>query len=157
MPEDYVMRMVEQTSIMLAAIINHRKVGLDTEAMQDVEKACLQRVGLPLSLIKKSSPEQIFDLMQQGGGFYVRSILLAELLLQDGELNEKTGKIAEALRSQLQAFCLLVETIDVLSSDEKVIYQEKLDKLVQKLKVINADPYLQKRLADYKVNSTGQP
>ena len=72
--------------------------------------------------------------------------MLAELLLQCAEINEEEGKLQEAVVSQLQAFCLLAESFDVLSPEEKAIYRPKLDTLAKKLSAYKDDPYIQQKL-----------
>jgi hypothetical protein len=151
MPEDYLMRMIEQTTQMLLSILAAKKAGRNDDAASEIETACSQRIGLPLALVKRSSPEALSDLMQRGGGRYVRGVLLAELLLQDAELCELAGKTADAIRSQLQAFCLLAESIDVLSPEDHIVYRAKLDALAQKLDEASCDPYLREKLSNYAI------
>jgi len=152
MPQDYLMRMIEQTTLMLLSILAAKKAGRNDDAAAEIEAACLQRIGLPLALVQRSSPEALSDLMQRSGDRYVRSILLAELLLQDAELCELSEKNSEMIRSRLQAFCLLAESIDALSAEDQLVYRDKLDSLVQTLGTASADAYLQEKLRTYVVS-----
>jgi hypothetical protein len=149
MPEDYLLRMIEESSIMLSSINAHRKAGRDGDAIQDIETACLERIGLPFFLIKRSSPEALLDLMQRSGARYVRSVLLADLLIQDAEINEAAGEVSTAICSRLQAFVLLASSIEMLTTEEKAFYRPKLNTLLHQLKPVSNDPYLQKKLLDY--------
>jgi hypothetical protein len=80
---------------------------------------------------------------------HVRFILLGELLIVDAEVSERSGKVSEAIRSQLIAFCLLGESMDLLADDEKAIYQPKLTTLARKLEPLDDDPYIHQKLAVY--------
>lgn len=150
MAQDYIMRLVEQIGRMLSAILAHQKAGRDQEAALEIEATCLQTTGLPFDLVQRSSPEALWDLLSQSGAArYTRAIMLAELLLQDAILCKKNGRPAEALRSQLQAFCLLADSPPVLSPDEAALYRPKVDALAAELASASSDPYLQGKLAAY--------
>jgi hypothetical protein len=91
--------------------------------------------------------------MHRSGERYTKAVLLAELLLQDAELNEIKGNFMETIRSQFQAFCLLQESFDILTPDEKAVYRPKMNALAQSLETVSDAPYLQKKLSDYKIKS----
>jgi hypothetical protein len=140
------LRLIEQAERLRAAIREQKIAGGNDGAMQEIEKACLRSIGLPLSVVRRSSPELLLDLLKQNGDFYYRAVLLAELLLQCAEINEEEGKLQETVVGQLQAYCLLAESLDVLSPEEKAIYRPKLDTLAIKLSAFKDDPYIQQKL-----------
>ncbi len=76
MPEDYMMRLIEQTTQMLASIMARKMEGGNDGATQEIETACLRVTGLSFDLIRRYSPEALFDLMQHGADAYQKSILL---------------------------------------------------------------------------------
>ncbi|MBI5687208.1 MAG: hypothetical protein HZC54_19215 [Verrucomicrobia bacterium] len=155
MAQDYIMRLVEQIGRMLAAIIAHRKAGRDAEAALEIEANCRQAIGLPLEIVRRSSPEALWELLQQGGGLrYPRAVMLAELLLQDAELSKSANRPADTICSQLQAFCLLTESIGVLSHDEAAFYRPRLEALANELEASSSDPYLQQKLHAYRTQKT---
>lgn len=132
MSQDYILRLIEQVTQMLAAILALRKAGRDAEAAREVERVCLQSVGLPLNLVKRSSPQTILQLLESGGGTeHVRAVMLAELLLQDAQLSDTAGKKREAIISRAQAHGLLAHAIDSLSPDEQVVYRAKLEAIAE--------------------------
>ena len=150
MAQDYIMRLVEQVGRMLAAIIAHKKAGRNEEAALEVESTCLQTVGLTLDMVHRSSPEALWSLLEQGGGMrYARAVMLAELLIQDAELCIGAKRPADALRSRLQAFCLLAESIDTLSEEEAAVYRPKLAALAAALEPACSDPYVREKLERY--------
>ncbi len=151
MAQDYIMRMIEQIGRMLAAIIAHRKAGRNADAALEIEASCLQSVGLPIDLVRRSSPEALWELLEQGGGLrYSRAVMLAELLLQDAELSNAAGRPGDAIRCKLQAFCLLADSVDVLSHEDTAIYRPRLEALAGELEAFSNDPYLREKICLYR-------
>jgi len=130
MAQDYLLRLIEQVSQMIAEILALRKVGRISDAAEQIEAICQQNIGLPLDLVKRSAPEAILQLLASGGGTqHIRAVMLAELLVQDAELNDDAGKNREATISRAQARVLLARNIDRLSPDDQTVYRRKLEAL----------------------------
>ena len=130
MAQDYLLRLIEQVSQMIAEILALRKIGRISDAAEQIEAMCQQNIGLPLDLVKRSAPETILQLLESGGGTqHIRAVMLAELLLQDAELNDAAGKNREATISRAQARVLLARNIDRLSPDDQTVYRRKLEAL----------------------------
>jgi hypothetical protein len=147
MPEDYIMRLIQQIGAMLAAIIAKRGDGRPAEARQDLDSTCLQTLGLPLATLKRFTPEALArQLEQSGANRYVRSIMLAELLIQDAELLSENGEAREALASYLHSFCLIFDSFSFLSTEEQAIYRPKLEMLAAKLEHLPPNPYMTHKL-----------
>jgi hypothetical protein len=126
MAQDYILRLIEQVAQMLAEIRRLR----NAERPERIGAICEREIGLPLSLVKHSSPDTILQLLESGGATrHVRAVILAELLLQDAELSEAAGKSQEAMVSRAQAKVLLERNIDSLSPDEQAVYRPKLEEL----------------------------
>jgi hypothetical protein len=152
---DYIMRLIEQAAQMLAAIIAYRRAGRVAEAALEIETKCRQTVGLPLDMVRRSSPESLWELLGQGGGLrYPRAVMLAELLLQEAELARGANRATDMIRNQLQAFCLLHECIPVLSYDEAAVYRPRLEALARELEGSSSGGetgYIQQKLRAYRV------
>ena len=147
MPEDYIMRLIQQVAAMLAAIIAKRGDGKPAEARQDLDTTCLQTLGLPLAILKRYTPEALTrQLEQSGANRYARSIILAELLIQDAELLSENGDEQGALASYLHSFCLLFDSFSFLSTDEQAFYRPKLEMLAAKLEHLPPNPYVTDKL-----------
>lgn len=130
MAQDYLLRLIEQVSQMIAEILALRKIGRISDAAEQIEAMCQQNIGLPLDLVKRSAPETILQLLESGGGTqHIRAVMLAELLLQDAELKDAAGKNREATISRAQARVLLARNIDRLSPDDQTVYRRKLEAL----------------------------
>jgi hypothetical protein len=154
MAQDYIMRLVEQVTRMLAAILAHRKAGRDAEAALEIEANCRRTIGLPLALVRRSSPEALAELLQQAGGLrHARAVMLAELLLQDADLRTAANRPADALCSRVHAFCLLTDSIGVLSREESALYHPRLEVLARELEAFSDEPYIQQKLHAYRAKA----
>src|SRR6266511_4768887 len=63
MPADYILRLIEQVSLMLAELSRLRA----GEKPARISALCLRETGLPLDFVKHSSPETILQLLESGG------------------------------------------------------------------------------------------
>ena len=72
---DYILTIVEQVGLMLAELARLKS----GEKPAGISVLCLRETGLPLAVVKHSSPETILQLLKTGGGTqYARAVLLAE-------------------------------------------------------------------------------
>jgi hypothetical protein len=150
MPQDYIMRLVEQIGALLAGIIAKTRAGLHTEAKAEIDEKARQTIGMNLGQIRGMSPEALSEFLEGGGGLRQgRSVILAELLLHDAANSEATGDNATALLDYLHAFCLLFDTIDTLTKEDRAVYRPKLNALADRLRDLPPHPYLSARLADF--------
>ena len=130
MPQDYFLRMIEQIAQMLAAIMALRKAGRNSEAIEQIAGACQDHVGIPLEIVRRSSPETLLQLLESGGALrYVRAVILAELLMQDSAVQEEHGKLREALIARAQAYALVSDALPHLPPTEQSIYRKKMELL----------------------------
>src|SRR5438045_5044671 len=124
MPEDWLLRLIEQVSLILAEL-SRLKTG---EKPARISALCLRETGLPLDFVKHSSPKAILQLLESGGGTqYVRGGLLAELLLQDDNVSEESGKSREAGISRAQDQALMAYSIGNLEPDRQREFRHNLE------------------------------
>jgi len=155
MPEDYIMRLIQQIGAMLAAIIAKRGDGKPAEARQELDSTCLQILGLPLATLKRCTPDDLArQLEQSGANRYGRSIMLAELFIQDAELLSENGDAQGSLASYLHAFCLVFDSLPLLATDEQTVYRPKLEMLAAKLEHLPPNPFVTDKLRAYRATST---
>jgi hypothetical protein len=147
---DYLRQLTQSRELMLNELMIKRTAGDGAGALSVLDSLCRRMVGVPLSLIRRTSPERLMDLIRLSGQANFNSILVAELLLQDVELSEEVGNNSQAMVSRLQAFYLLVESLNLLAPDEQVEYRKKLDALASKMESTCNDPYLKSKIDDYR-------
>src|SRR2546430_12528864 len=101
---DYILTIVEQVGLMLAELARLKS----GEKPAGISVLCLRETGLPLDVVKHSSPETILQLLKTGGGTqYARAGLFAELLMPDADLREAPGKKRGAILGRAPATGLL--------------------------------------------------
>jgi hypothetical protein len=149
MREDYIMRLIEQAATMLAQIIAFRKADNIPAAQEKIEANCRERVGLPLEMVRHASPEALTRFLERDGQLrYVDAVMLAELLMQDAEIAENAHRLADALRSREQAYCLLVDSMPVLPLDEAKAYRAKVRTLEGKIREMSSDSYVLNKMEE---------
>jgi hypothetical protein len=138
MPQDFILRLIQQVAQVLASILAFRKAGRMEEAQQAIGEQCFSVTGVPFLLAKNSTPEELLAMMDSGpvGLRCSRKIMMAELLLQDAEIDEATGNLPAAQKTEMLAASLIAASVDSLPADEAKVYREKLASL--RLKQVKA-------------------
>jgi len=134
MQRDYIMRMIEQAIAGLVAIVLKAESGQFQQARSDLNAVCRNTVGLDLERVKKLTPDAVAELLASGGLLrFTRSIILAEVLLSDAEVQEKEENAPFPLANFVHAFCLIADSVSVLSHDDEARYRQKLIWLAERL------------------------
>ena len=158
MVRDYVMRLVEQVAKMLASFVAKREVGRHEEARAELDAICHEHIGLTLDFVKRTSPEAVAESLAASGALrHARAVLLSELLTHDADLSSDAGRVAEAAVARLHAFCLLADSMEMLSRDEQATYRPKLDRLAENLRALGGDPYVQSKLQRHRPDQSARP
>lgn len=140
MAKDYILRLIEQVAMMLAQIVAKRKGGDLVDVRNEIEDQALQHSGLPLSVIRNAAPEMVADLLRSGGELrFIRSILLAELLIQDAEVCEETGDKSTALVDYVHAWRLLHDSIEAFNADERKHFGAKQEQVAARLNALSRE------------------
>lgn len=147
MARDYVLRLIEQVANLLASVLARRVADDAPAARQEVEDLCVQTVGLSLATVKAMTPDAVAAHLAAAGGLGpVRAVLLAELLLQDGELCDDSGNVAGGWCARLHAFCLLHDAYPVFSPEERTFYLPKLQVLAGRFAPLPPNDYTTHRV-----------
>jgi len=151
---DYLRQLAVARELMINELMIKRTAGDDDGALSVLDAICRRAAGVPLSVVRRTSPERLLDLIHCSGKANLNAIVVAELLLQDVELSEKNGNFPQAVVSRLQAFCLLVDSLKFLGPEEQTEYRKKLDVLAAKLESISDDPYIRGKIDGYLLSET---
>ena len=150
MQKDYLMRMIEQAIAGLVAIVVKADSGQFQQAKKDFNQTCRDTIGLDLDTIKSLSPDTVANLLKDSGSLrFTRSVVLAEILLYDAEVQERHDRSIFPLVNFVHAFCLLSDSISVLSHDDEARYRLKLDHLALRLESFKDMPQLSERFTRY--------
>jgi len=151
MPEDYILRLIEQIAALLAGILAKLNGGQYPAARLEIEHLCLSQIGLGIGDVKRRSPESLSDHLAQSGQLQTqRSVLLAELLLLDAQLGDRDANSAAAIVGRMHAFCLLrdAELGDLVHF--RAVYRAKMDEITKLLRPFANDPRFGSGLAHSK-------
>ena len=149
MPEDYILRMIREIGMMVAAIVAKVQKGEVEEAGQDLTELCLRTTGLPIDAVKNLSPDALAAQLESAGALrWPRSVMLAELLLQDAEIQEARGKPQAAWPDYVHAFCLLCDVFDFLTQEEQEVYRPKMERLAKMVERLPENPYTTERVRE---------
>ena len=119
MPQDYILRLLQQLGAIVATISGKRTAGDLAGAEREIDDQCQRHVGLPFAVIRQSSPEGLEALLAMGGSMQLhRSLILAELLRQDAELAIARGNPMFAAASLRQAERLIQRALPSLFGEE---------------------------------------
>jgi hypothetical protein len=147
MAQDYLMRLVQQIAAVLAAIISRRQSGRTEEAKGEIATQCLQTIGLTIARVRQLTPDALAEHLNASGmNRNYRSLLLAELLLQDAEMLEAEGQSQQAFGNYVHAFCLLDDVMPSLSDEEQATFFPKREILAAKVTNLPANPYTTERI-----------
>jgi hypothetical protein len=134
-PQDYIIRLLQQLGAMLATIAGKKSVGDLAGAEQEIAEQCLRHTGLPLMVVKQSSPEDLAALLAMGGAMQVpRALILAELLREDGQLSEARGNPPGAVMSYRQSAELIARALPSLRGEDERAFLERQAELAVKLR-----------------------
>jgi hypothetical protein len=134
-PQDYIIRLLQQLGAVLAAIAGKKTSGDLAGAEQEIAEQCLRHTGLPLVVVKQSSPEDLAALLAMGGALQVpRALLLAELLREEAELNELRGNPPGAVLSYRQALRLIEDALPTLRGEDETVFRERQATIATKVR-----------------------
>lgn len=148
MARDYVLRLIEQMATMLAALMQRRRAGEVVQAREDLENTSVRTVGFTLSELKRISPEEVARILDQAGALRVtRAVTLAELFLLDAQWHEEDRTAEELMPNYVHAVCLLADSMEALSHEERAHFKARLGLAAAKLGELRNHPYISERLA----------
>ena len=112
--KDYIMRMIQQLSIVLAKIIFNKEIKNYEQALLEIDKSLNSLLGLNRIKIAEMTENELFDYLDKIGGENAEKyFVLAELLREEGEICELNNRgdfltslyYEKAFTFYIQAFC----------------------------------------------------
>ncbi|HEX4631851.1 MAG TPA: hypothetical protein VH188_12900 [Chthoniobacterales bacterium] len=148
MPQDYLLRLIDQISIMLAEIARLVASGDGSGARAEISERCRQNIGLDITQIQHMSPEALGQLLETSAGLrQTRAVMIAELLLKDAEMHPDDP--SRVSLDRLHSFCLLASVVDSLDAGDQRVYRQKLEGLRDYLSGLSDNPYVTSKLAQF--------
>ncbi len=133
--KDYIMRMIEQFSNVLAQIIFNREIKKYELAESEIQKAYKDLLGSDREFILSLSDDTILQLFKSSSDTgYERCVFIAELLNEEAQIVESKGgsaRIASDLYSK--TFSVLAQVIIESKYWRQEYYLQKLNDLAEKI------------------------
>jgi hypothetical protein len=132
--EDYIMRMIRLATAALAQIIGLKKAGQYRPALQAIDQALEEVLGLKAGLIRAMDDESLLSgLTQQDRLDTDRLLILADLFFEEADILAMQGKTDASQASALRSLNFYLDV--VLDWGPERISQkfERIEQLVQKL------------------------
>jgi hypothetical protein len=155
--EDYVMRMIEQASAVVTAILGLTKLDRYPEALSEVDHALQGFLGLHLSLVAGLPASELVAMLRWGEHLDIgKLVVLAVLLQAEGDIYAAQQQTAEAQARYLKSLELLLEV--AFESDNNLsAVQPRVAALQQRLDPAAIPPELAEWLAHYQAAVAALP
>lgn len=148
MAQDYILRLIEQVTAMLATVLARRRNGQAAEAGDEVRRLTQETVGLTPEAVRRLSPDAVSTLLDRAGFLRpLKALLLVGLLEQEDELAGPEWPAADRLASRVHRFCLLADVLPHLDREDRDTTRLKLQALVVELGPACEHPALRERIA----------
>lgn len=147
---DYLLRMISSLARVLAKVLFHKEAKRYDQAMEELQQAGKQLLGMNLLLLNSLSDEELIALLKLGERFDVEKCLAAaELLREQSEIQKLTGKENESARSAMKSLSLFTELVQYEKEALPREYFEKIGTLIQKLSAFELPKSIEQRLFRY--------
>jgi hypothetical protein len=132
--EDYIMRMIRLATAALVQIIGLKKAGQYQPALQAIDQALEEVLGLKAGLIRAMDDESLLSgLTQQDRLDTDRLLILADLFFEEADILAMQGKADGSQASALRALNFYLDVVLDWGPERVSQKFEKIEQLVQKL------------------------
>ena len=147
---DYIVRMIEQATSVLAVVLGLRRAQRHAEALAEINKLLRDQWGLDLEMLAALDVESVLRLVASETALDLgKCLVLAALLQAEGEIRAELGQPAEQEDRDLKALALLLEA--AYASDDSALpaLAPRLEALLDRLADAVLPAALNERLAAY--------
>jgi tetratricopeptide (TPR) repeat protein len=132
--DDYIMRIIRQATQALLYAIGLKKAGQYPDAMQAIDQALEQLLGLEANLARQLSDEALLSLLTTQDQLDVERLeLVADFIKEEGDIHAAENKPAESQKSYLRALNYYLEVgLDDAQGPAPDLAQ-KIESLAEKL------------------------
>lgn len=150
MQQDYILRMIQQLSGFVRALLLLRQSGRPAEAIQQIEDAYGRFSGLSATLIHAISEDDLVQILRARGGIDPdRCWALAELMREEALAYEELGKESEAVPRFLKSLRLYLEVIDVIEEMPGALSVDGLEEVAERVSDYELNPPTRRKLVEY--------
>jgi len=144
---DYLMRMTEMLTAVIAKVMFNKEIKNYEEAEKEIETAAKTIVGLDLRIINILNPQDIIQLMKTSDLYAGRCLVSAELLKEYADVHELNGKDNSSII--LKSLNLYIEAILSKELPEPEKYYSKINELISFIAESDLQDDLNFKIIDY--------
>jgi hypothetical protein len=135
--DDYIARIIRQATEALLYAIGLKKAGQYPDAMQAIDQALEQLLGLDADLIRQLSDDALLNLLTLQEQLDLERLeLVADFFKEEGDIHAAENKPTESRRSYLRALNYYLEVgLDEDVQEASMELAEKIDELTGKLEI----------------------
>lgn len=133
--QDYIMRLINQAVAALAYALGLKKGGQYQEALQAIDQALEQLLGMRSDLINQLDDRSLLDLVtRRGASDLQRWVIVADLFKEQGEILTAQNRTDESHIAFLRALSVYLEIASQIEPDHAGDLPGKIAGLYQKLR-----------------------
>jgi Family of unknown function (DUF6483) len=147
---DYIMRMIQMLVQVLAKILFFKKGGQYPKALDEIQKASKQILGIELEIFRKLSDLQMIDFLSLDVSLGIPKCYAAGMLLkEEAEILDLQGKAAESIDARLKSLILLTEAAIEKGNPLDSDHASAVDGVAGKLNEVDLPVHIHKKLFRY--------
>ena len=132
---DYIMKMIAQLTKAMQQILSLRAARRNDDALREIDLVMQRLVGLNSQLVNTLSPESLRETLRGGTDLDVgKALVIADLLMEEGEILRERGQDEEADERYFRALFLYGESF---TEEIKLNHSEYVDKISRALFELN--------------------
>ncbi len=150
MQQDYLLRMIQQFGVFVAAVFNLHKEGKSAEALEQLSEGYGRFSGLNPTLVHALSEEDLVQLLHSRGGIDPqRCWSLAELLREEALIYEDLGQTSESAPRFVKSLRLYLEVIDEIDDLPKLLNVTGIEQIIDRIDEFNLPRGTRERTIEY--------
>ena len=136
--EDYIIRMVRQATAVLASIIGLKSTGQYQEALQDIDQALEQLLGMDPKLIRLLDDVSLYKILTKNDVLDLEKLgLLADLFKEEGDIQKLQNQNNESVNCYIRSLNYYLMISINSEASRSIELSQKIDELLQKLEPYN--------------------
>jgi len=148
--QDYILRMIQQLSGFVAAVLQLRQSGRSAEAITQIEDAYGRYSGLSATLVHAISEDDLVQLLRARGGLDPdRCWALAELLREEALAYDDLGQERESSPRFLKSLRLYLEVLEEVDDLPDVLDVTGLEEVIERVSDFDLQPPTRRKLVDF--------
>ena len=132
--DDYIIRMIRQATAVLAKIIGLKQAGEYTQALQEIDQALEQSLGMDIDIIRILDDEGVYRILTQNGKMDLEKLeFIADLFKEEGEILLLQGQKQQSDNYFLSSLTYYLKVSLNADASQQEELSRKLEAVVRKL------------------------